>query len=258
MGGKVIFFDSTYQYLHDVSGFFPSPPAQIRCTADGAVVGLQAVFEQDEDGMWLGFKLARWEGEEMEETVVYYETLNPFDPSDIASAIQENMFFFTSTEDGRVFRAPFSSEEFVIEGYSPDGTSILYLEDEDYHRVPKSQEEIQIELDLVNERISASGVPPEAFNWEPDPYRPAVYGLYMDENEHIWARLGYYREVVFSVYDTDGNHLYNAMVDYDGDFRDIETWQVIVDEHGFVAFDAAPEDWARVWILEPAEGPAGD
>jgi len=59
--------------------------------------------------------------------------------------------------------------------------------------------------------------------------------------------------------DTDGNHVAYAMVDYPGDFRDVETWQVSVDRHGFLALDAAPEDYPRVWILEEADAPdSGD
>jgi hypothetical protein len=255
MSGKLTFFDSTYTYVREVSGFFPQPPAQIRCTADGAVVGLQSVFEQDEEGMRLGFKLARWEGEDFEETVVYHETLNPFDPTDIASAIQENMFFFTTTDEGMVFRSPFSSSNFLIEGYQPDGTSCLMIEDDDYRRVPKSEEEIQTEIDLVNERLSIAGVPPGTIEWEPDPYRPAVFGLFMDAGEHLWARLGYYREVVFEVFDTDGNHVAYAMLDYPGDVDDLVTWQVIVDEQGILAFDTSPEDYPRIYMLEESERP---
>jgi hypothetical protein len=254
MGGRISFFDSTYRYEREVSGFFPQPPAQVRGLSDGAVVGLQATFEQDDEGMWMGFKLARWEGEDFQETVVYHETLNPFDPSDIASAIQENMFFFTTTDDGRVFRSPFSSSEFVIEGYMPDGTSYLRIEDEDYERVPKSDEEIQMEIDLVNERLSMAGVPPGTLQWEPDPYRPAVFGLYMDGEEHIWARLGYYTEIVFEIFDTDGNHVAYAMLDYPGDVMDLATWQVVVDEHGILAFDASPEDYPRIYVIGESEG----
>ena len=89
----------------------------------------------------------------------------------------------------------------------PDGTAYLTIEDEDYERIPKSEEEIQEEIDLVNERIAMAGVPPGSFEWEPDPYRPAVFGLFMDGDGHIWARLGYYREIVFEIFDTDGNHV---------------------------------------------------
>lgn len=254
MAGKVVFFDSTYEYSSDVSGFFPSPPVTVRGVEGGAFAGLQSVFEQNDDGMFLGFKLVRWEGEDFSETVEYFATLNQFDPTDIASAIQDNMFFFTSSPDGRVYRTPFSSKEFIIEGYMPDGTSFLYICDEDYQKVPKSDEEIQIEIDLVNSRLASSGMPPGAFEWEPDPYRSATYGLFIDAEDRIWVRLGYYREVVFRIYDQDGNLRLNAMLDYRGDFRDVETWQVIVNEYGILAFDPAPEDYPRIYILAVSEG----
>jgi hypothetical protein len=254
MAGKVIFFDSTYAYASDVSGFFPSPPVSIRGIEGGAVVGLQSVFEQNDDGMFLGSKLVRWEGEAFEETVEYYATLNPFDPTDIASAIQDNIFFFTSTEDGRVFRTPFSSKEFVVEGYMPDGTSFLYIEDEDYRKVEKSDEEIELEIELVNQRMTAAGVPSGSFAWEPDPYRPATYGLFMDDADRLWVRLGYYREIVFRVYDLDGNLQFTAMLDYPGDFRDVETWQVVIGTQGILAFDSMPDDYPKIYILDITEG----
>jgi len=223
MAGKVVFFDSTYEYSSDVSGFFPSPPVTVRGVEGGAFAGLQSVFEQNDDGMFLGFKLVRWEGEDFSETVEYFATLNQFDPTDIAS-------------------------------YMPDGTSFLYICDEDYQKVPKSDEEIQIEIDLVNSRLASSGMPPGAFEWEPDPYRSATYGLFIDAEDRIWVRLGYYREVVFRIYDQDGNLRLNAMLDYRGDFRDVETWQVIVNEYGILAFDPAPEDYPRIYILAVSEG----
>ncbi len=248
MAGKITFFDSDYEYSGELTGFFPSAPTVIIGVDSGAIVGMLTAFDQTEEGMFLGFSLARWEGE-VEPTVEYYSTFEPFDPSDIAASSKNIMFMVAAAPDGKVFCAPFSTEDFIIEGYMPDGTSFLYIEDEDFQKVRKTDEEIQDEIDRVAESIAAYGVA-GIIEWEPDPYKTSIISLSIDSKDRLWVRMGIYREIVFRVYNMDGEFLFTAGVDFPGDIKSFEDWQVIIDQHGILAFDSMPEDYSRIYILE--------
>ncbi len=248
MAGKITFFDSDYEYSDQLIGFFPSAPTVIIGVDSGAIVGMLTAFDQTEEGMFLGFSLARWEGE-VEPTVEYFSTFEPFDPSDIAASSKNIMFMVAAAPDGKVFCAPFSTDDFSIEGYMPDGTSFLYIEDEDFRKVRKTDEEIQDEIDRVNESMASYGVE-GIIEWEPDPYKTSITSIFIDSKDRLWVRMGIYSEIVFRVYNMEGEFLFTAGVDFPGDIKSFEDWQIIIDQHGILAFDSMPDDYPRIYILE--------
>ncbi|MCD4847135.1 MAG: 6-bladed beta-propeller [Candidatus Aegiribacteria sp.] len=248
MAGKITFFDSDYEYSGQLIGFFPSAPIAIIGVDSGAIVGMLTAFDQNEEGMFLGFSLARWEGE-VESTVEYYSTFEPFDPSDIAASSKDIMFTVTAAPDGKVFCAPLSTDDFIIEGYMPDGTSFLHIEDEDFQKIRKTDEEIQDEIDRVNENMSSYGVE-GIIEWEPDLYKTSIVSLHIDSFDRLWVRMGIYSEIVFRVYNMDGELLFTAGVDLPGDMNSFENWQIIVDQHGILAFNSMPDDYPKIYMME--------
>ncbi len=248
MAGKITFFDSNYEYSDQLIGFFPSAPIAIFGVDSGAIVGMLTAFDQTEEGMFLGFSLERWEGE-IEPTVEYYSTFEPFDPSDIAASSKDIMFMTAASPDGKVFCAPFSTDYFIIEGYMPDGTSFLHIEDEDFRKIRKTDEEIQDEIDRVNENMAAYGVE-GIVEWEPDLYKTSLVSLAIDSFDRLWVRMGIYNEIVFRVYNMDGELLFTAGVDLPGDINSFENWQIIIDQHGILAFNSMPDDYPKIYMLE--------
>lgn len=248
MAGKITFFDSNYEYSDQLIGFFPSAPIAIFGVDSGAIVGMLTAFDQTEEGMFLGFSLERWEGE-IEPTVEYYSTFEPFDPSDIAASSKDIMFMTAASPDGKVFCAPFSTDYFIIEGYMPDGTSFLHIEDEDFRKIRKTDEEIQDEIDRVNENMAAYGVE-GIVEWEPDLYKTSIVSLAIDSFDRLWVRMGIYNEIVFRVYNMDGELLFTAGVDLPGDINSFENWQIIIDQHGILAFNSMPDDYPKIYMLE--------
>ena len=248
MAGKITFFNSDYDYSDQLIGFFPSAPTVIIGVDSGAIVGMLTAFDQTEEGMFLGFSLARWEGE-VEPTAEYYSTFEPFDPTDIAASSKDIIFMIAASPDGKVFCAPSSTDDFIIEGYMPDGTSFLHIEDEDFRKVRKTDEEIQDEIDRINESMAAYGVE-GLIEWEPDLYKTSILSLSIDSFDRLWVRMGIYSEIVFRVYNMDGEHLFTAGVDFPGDIGSFEDWQIIIDQHGILAFDTMPEDYPKIYMLE--------
>lgn len=237
MATSLVMFDSAGVYTNSLTGFFPTAPPQIVCIDDNAIIGMKPEFEQTEDGMFMGFTVARWEEGETEPSVTYYSKMSPFDPSDISS-IEDDVVFFGASQDGIVFTAEMSSEEYTFTAWSPDGEELFVMLDDNFEKVEKTPEEIEQEIELVNARMIQQGMPPEMANWEPSPYKSAIAGIFVDSNNRIWIWRGTEQTPVFDVYDLEGNLLFVAALDA-GDRA--ETLQIVISRDGFVAFDSAPE-----------------
>jgi len=246
MGGKLVYFNADLEYLMDVQGFFPAPPAVLGGVNDGAVVGMKPEFLQNEEGMFMGFTIARWELGEIEPSVIYFESMSPFDPTDLSS-MQGDIVSFGVTPEGMVFTAPMSSEFYEFTAWSLEGEELFTVAEEDFERVPKTQAEIDLEAALVNNRMIQQGMPEDMANWEPDPYRLSIAGLWADGFDRLWVTKGTTRTASFNVYDMEGNLLFTAALDAG---ERASTWQVLIDETGFLAFDADPEFYPQVYIGE--------
>ncbi len=244
MGGKLVYFDSELEYMMDVQGFYPSPPGNIVGVDNGAIVGMKPDFLRNEEGMFMGFSIARWEMGEAEPSVIYFESMSPFDPSDL-STMQDDILSFGATPEGIVFTATLSTEAYEFTVWSPEGEELFTITDENFERVLKTQEEIDLETELVNNMMIQQGMPESMANWEPDPYNSAIEGLWVDELDRIWVTRGTTRTPSFNVYDMEGNILFTAALDAG---EGASTWGVIIKENQFLAFDVDPELYPQVFI----------
>ncbi len=244
MGGKLVYFDRNYNYMTDVQGFFPSPPANLRGVDGNAIVGMKPEFEQNDQGMFMGFTIGRWEMGETEPSVVYFHSMSPFDPSDLSS-MQNDIVSFGADAQGFVLTAPLSTDSYTFTLWSPDSQEVFTYEDQDFQKVPKTQSEIDLEREVVNSRMVQQGMPESMANWEPDPYRPAIAGLWFDDLDRIWVTKGTTRSPSFDVYDKEGNFLFSVAVDAG---ERAMTWQAYIFGDKFLAFDTDPDYYPQVFI----------
>lgn len=249
MGGKINFYDSEFNYTRAMEGFFPAPPMGI-APVEGGFVGLKPAFEQNEDEMLTGMAVSLWT-DSAEADVVYRENLIPFDMNDMG-AMAKTAIIFAVDRDENVFLGEYDTENYLITCYNRAGEE-LYTIEEDFPMVRKPQEDIEIEREIVRNRMIAGGAPPAmAESYEPDLYRPMIASMSVDNQNRLWVGSGLYEGAVFRVYDAvTAEFLFTAALRADEAHDNV---MPSITLYGMLAFDPTSEEWPRVYVIQ-AEDP---
>ncbi|MCK5065323.1 MAG: 6-bladed beta-propeller, partial [Candidatus Fermentibacteraceae bacterium] len=251
----IALFNSSYDFKEQMTWPLMAPSI-ITALEGGGFIGTENIPKPTENRiMWVS-TLARWDDGDEEPSVEYFGIEYEWDiesPGDFSSS-RESTIYNCATPNGRVFYSRSSIDEFVIHGCEPDGTPFLRIEDESVHRVRKSEQEIQIEIDNFTRFFNRmTGGSSRGDPIEPDPYKRIVLGMFVDGEDRLWVRLGYYEGIVFRVYDMSGEILFHAMLDYNGDPLDLISWSITGDEHGFLAINVSHEYYQRIYMLSLVE-----
>ncbi len=246
---KITIFDNTFDYVEQLT--WPRyAPYLVRALDDGGLIGIHGGFLPGEHGVISADTLGRWDRDNSL-TVEYSSTSNEFDPDDGTidrSESRGDRLYCCATGSGRVFYSQSSVDEYVIIGCESDGTEFLRIENPDFHRIRKTGQEIQAEIDWWESFKSYAGSGRD-ISVKPDPYRLAILGMFVVDEDELWVRLGAYEGIVFRVYDITGEILFHAMFDYPGDPANLINWEVTGSEHGFLAFETMPEYYPRIYML---------
>lgn len=250
MAGELDFFDPSLQYTGGMTGFFPSPPVITVFLDDTSFVGMKPEFEQNDQGMFMGYAVALWNTSSPEPKVIYHREMFPFNPSDL-SGLTGNMVIFTASPDGVVYTTVFSTEQYSFSAWNPDG-SPLFTVSEPFSRVSKPQEDVEQERLFVRDRMRQGGAPDFMVeSYEPDPYEYSIGSLGIAPDGNLWVGLGIYNHPVFRVYDpASGDYLFTAALEGSDGESDLT---VQMNQWGFTAIDQMSADWPRVYLLEISE-----
>lgn len=244
---KMVFFDSLLCFKKEIAGFVHQTPVSIESGRDSSVVGLQTHYFREDGGLYIGRRLVSW-SDSPEPDIIYYSKYNRFDGD---GPVHLPSVAFCTDPSGNVFCSPFSQDEYLILGFTPDGDTLFHIS-EPYTRMNKTPEEIASEHmsyvldtpgfdDSDRRRMSA--------RWEPDPVRYAIRGLYLDQMQRIWAATGRGEGAspVFEVYDISGNHLYTVSTSLPAEAHN---WRMVFGDNRILAFDTNPDYYSNVIILE--------
>jgi hypothetical protein len=108
-------------------------------------------------------------------------------------------------------------------------------------------EEAYIEAKMTS---MGSSLPPD---YHPSAWRTQIRELHADGEGRIWVLRGTETVPTFDVYDGGGNLLFTATVPGAGDNG--LYWRFAIDAHGMLAWSEDPEDFARIFVLEPGVQP---
>jgi hypothetical protein len=244
-GSKIIFYDSCLHLKRELGGFLPNPPNQLALLDDGAVVGTMLSFNRA--GGDIANALQRWEHGETEPSVTYRETSGEIVPGNFQKTFQQVAMDFDAFSDGRVVVCPASTEEYVLECYDPQG-ELLWRKDLPFERRKVPEEELELQRELMRQNLRRSGRNPEAADhMELEEWALAVVDLQVVADEEIWVRRGHTVVPLFDVFDDQGELQYTCTV------PDLPYGRGVgfaLSEHGFLAYLAQPEDYAKLYILQ--------
>lgn len=253
--GGISVFDSSFEY-EDKMTWLLFKPFIVAALDDGGFIAVHVTYERQEQKMAMTYTLGRWDGEG-DPSIEYFTTKSDwftFNGVIDHTRNREQTIYSCATHDGRIFYSQSSIDRFEIHGCEVNGTPFFHVEDGTFRRVSKSEDELQAEMDYITSYFNRmTGGQPIGIEIKLDPYKQAILDMFLDGEERLWVKLGFYPGIVFRVYDMSGEILFHAMLDYPGDPLDLLEWTVTGDEHGFLAYNPHMEDYARVYMLTLVE-----
>ncbi|MCK4505783.1 MAG: hypothetical protein KAW14_09210 [Candidatus Aegiribacteria sp.] len=251
----ITLFDSNCEYQNEMT-WTSSAPSLIVALDSGGFIGLKTEYLPSENGIITILTLAHWDGNE-EPSVEYFSIESEWIIEQVIdnSKCRDEDLICCASRNGRVFYSQSSIDEFVIHGCELDGTPFLHIEDESVYRVRKSEDELRTEMDDYVSFINmiTGNAPGANTDIKLDPYKRTMLGMFIDGEERLWVRLGCYPGVVFRVYDMSGEILFHAMVEYNGNPVDLNSWEITGDEHGFFGINTSHAYWQRIYMLTLTE-----
>ena len=261
--GRYALFDSTFSFVQQnvASGYSMVSIKEV--LDDVSFIGTMMTIESVDTGPLFSVTLGKWNMFGDEPTIIFYSYENTWEMGDPGTVdyteSREDELLYCASTDGHVFYARSSIDELSIHCCDPDGSEYLLIEDENIHRVRKTQEELNAEMQKhtsnFNAMLSRTGRSVDGIEIILDPYRRIIREMFVDGQDRLWVRMGIYPGTVYRVYDFEGNVLFHAQVDYAGSQLELNDWAINGDENGILAVSTSMEDYQRVYMLElrPAE-----
>lgn len=227
------------------------PPAAIVGSTDSAFVAVDMALIPNEGQVSIDVSLSRFADPYVTDVDYLGDTFTLDNPADITAFLLKGWegYSFDVDPQGNVFVAPYSTSEYRILGFSPDGQEILRIERQ-VAPVPKSEEEIAEEQAFMQTRCESMDMGRVIFT--PDPDRRMIRGLGIDGEGRIWALRGTCLDPVFDVYDRGGEFIFSAFVRGAGD--DGRYWRFAIDPQGILGWsDNPPEGYQKFYVLRLEE-----
>jgi hypothetical protein len=244
MGGKVIFYNSLLELDHEVTGFVPSTPQIVAVLDDRSLVGCS--FSFDEETMEVVNRLQRWDNGESEASVTYMTRSGVYDPNDPMKLFEDLAIHACALPDGRVVAAPFSTEEYVLTCWLPDG-EVDWVAEMPFARSRRDPEVIETDRELMRAAAERNGGSTAEVDGIAIPeWAHAVVGLQTD-GSRIWARRDGTMVPRYDVFDFDGSLLFTCEVP---DLPFAAGVMIRFSPFGVLAFEPDPSDYSKVILMD--------
>ena len=243
MLARVTLFEPDLTVSDMIGGFVPWPPERISAAAGSTYVGAHRTF--DRENSLYGHLVALW-SDSPEADVEYYRRQGDFNMQNLRESTEANQVVFTADYQGRVYIAPYSTDEYRIDVLGPDGEN-LYSIREDREPENRPAEEIQREIEEMREQLEREGAP--EMEWHPAEQYHLVplRGMGIDDQGRLWVRDGRSVHPRFSVYSGEVHQFDIELTDADLPLEDLT---VKVTPQGILAWQGDPETYPRLFVLE--------
>lgn len=210
----------------------------------------KAFIENEDDYAYID-SYGLWD-HEFNQIIILYSNKVLFTPRDNHETHESNNHIFgcISEKSGRSFFTEMSREQFLITGFENDGSPCLIINDESFCRISRTEEEIQYEKEKRQAIVSAYFGSNMNNRFFPDQYRPAINNIYFDNDDNLWVQLGTYSDLIFRVYNMDGDILYHVKLNESLDTYNYDSWDFSIGEHGILALNTRPLESVYIYVLE--------
>lgn len=184
--------------------------------------------------------------------ISYWEKTLPWEPSNMGNLTLElflTNYWTADPETGRVFVCPFNEDEYRIQCFNPDGTSIGTISRE-HVPVAKTAEEIQEEKDFIVFTLGGNSDNNHGFNYDCDPWpnHLPVTGLFIGPGGNLWARRGGTSIPAFDIWDNNLELTGTASIpSISGSGAN---WRMTFGSDFIVTWNENPEHFQKLYILK--------
>jgi hypothetical protein len=223
------------------------PPAALTGSTDSSFVGVDMQIVPGPDGISIEVSLSRFRDPYATDVDYLSGSIPMTSPTDVTGFMLNGWdgYAFDVDPSGCVYVSPYSTDRFLILGFTPEGNEMLRIE-RSVEPVPKSESEIAEERDFMEARCESMGMGEVDFHPESD--RRIISAIGIDGEGRIWARRGTCPEPVFDVFDSAGDSLFTAFLDGVG--GEGRYWRISIDPEGMTGWSGNPvEGYQKLYIL---------
>ncbi len=245
---EVEIFTTDFLHSETVADFTERAPFVITAT-DNGFAGEQGGFNRDEGTVTQ--RVQEWDLQR-DTILLFMERETLFSPDNMAARFMEPLAGIVYSE-GVIFFSPPVTEEYLVQAYPVDGSQGEPLTWPGYSPVARTQQEIDEEMELFEERLQAMASSGRGSRFADVSYSPpehyyATSGLGVDPEGRIWVRRGWEPSPVFDVFEPgDTEPSLTVVVRSE---EDLSGFDFVVTPHGTAAFERDPEYYPRVLLLE--------
>ncbi len=245
---EVEIFSPDFLHSETVADFTERAPFVITAT-DNGFAGEQGGFNRD-DGT-VTQRVQEWDLQR-DTILLFMERETLFSADNMAARFMEPLAGIVYSE-GVVYFSPPVTEEYLVQTYPVDGSQGQPLTWPGYSPVPRTQQEIDEEMELFEERLQAMASSGRGsrfadVSYSPPEYYYAISGLGVDPEGRIWVRRGWEPSPVFDIFEP-GDTEPSLVVEVHSE-EDLSAFDFVVTPNGIAAFERDPEYYPRVLLLE--------
>ncbi|MCP4646334.1 MAG: hypothetical protein GY852_01190 [bacterium] len=244
---EVELFGADLQHQTTYSNFDARAPFVIAAAGNG-FAGEQGGFNRTE-GI-LTISVALWE-EGTDSTRIFVETEDTFSPENMIQRIMLPQAGLTADETNIYYSAPIS-QNYSVSVFPIDGAEASELSFPQYSPVPKTEEDIQKDIQAYEYRMqgmaaAGRGGRLAGADYEPSQYYYATSSLGVDSEGNIWVQRGWESNPTFDLFPPGASEpVETVTVD---PALDLEGFNFAITPEGIAAYNMNPEDFPKVLIL---------